>query len=97
MSVAAAFAVVLIHVSAGAVVKTDSSTWFASQVFGCLGRWAVPVFVMISGALLLSNPKHEPILQFYSKRSIWSILWSFMLSTAFPSVRQDGPGCPFRC
>jgi surface polysaccharide O-acyltransferase-like enzyme len=68
MRVVAAFAVVLIHVSGVAVGKTDPGLWIPGQVFNCLGRWAVPVFVMISGALLLNSSKHEPLAHFYSKR-----------------------------
>lgn len=70
MRVAAAFAVVLIHVTAGATTGTDPHSECIGQAFTSLGRWAVPLFVMISGAMLLNSSKRESPLQFYSRRAL---------------------------
>jgi surface polysaccharide O-acyltransferase-like enzyme len=67
----ACFVVVLLHVSAGVVTgiqNTDSAYWWIGNVFDSLSRWCIPVFVMISGMLLLDNAKDEPLRVFYRKR-----------------------------
>ena len=68
MRVAAAFAVVLIHVSANAVVERDPYSQHIGHAFNSLGRWAVPLFVMISGAMLLSSSKRHSVREFYARR-----------------------------
>ena len=67
----ACFVVVLLHVSAGVVTgiqNTDSAYWWIGNVFDSLSRWCIPVFVMISGMLLLDKAKDEPLRVFYRKR-----------------------------
>ena len=68
--IAAAFAVVVLHVSAIVVLNRDfgTSAWWAGNIFEVLVRWSVPVFVMISGALLLAPGKAESIAVFYKHR-----------------------------
>lgn len=41
--------------------------WAAANFWDGLMRWAVPVFVMISGALFLDPEKDEPVKKLYSK------------------------------
>jgi surface polysaccharide O-acyltransferase-like enzyme len=71
LKVLGAFAVVLLHVS-GSVVSTDryfhSESWWIGNIGEALSRWCVPIFVMISGALLLSQPSDLAPLDFYIKR-----------------------------
>lgn len=57
LRIIAAFAVVMIHVSAieWKAAEVTSSAWMAANCFDSLARFAVPVFVMISGALLLGG------------------------------------------
>ena len=57
--IAATFAVIFLHIS-GTALYTDiiDYDWLVSSVADSLVRWAVPVFVMISGALFL-NPQKE--------------------------------------
>lgn len=60
LRIIAALAVVTIHVSAGVVnddAQTYESPWMAGNFFESISRWAVPMFVMISGALMLSSKK----------------------------------------
>lgn len=82
-------AVVVLHV-AGSVVALaalGSADWWYGNLYDSLVRWCVPVFVMVSGALLLDPAKAEGILVFYRKRAarvlvplvFWSaayILWN---------------------
>lgn len=60
--VIACAAVVLLHVSARPFYMGDqisSTWWFLGNVISSLTHWCVPVFVMLSGALLLGNPKTQ--------------------------------------
>ncbi|MEH1970873.1 acyltransferase [Nostoc sp.] len=86
----AIFAVVFLHV-AGKVVDHNSigsEYWWIGNIYESMVRWCVPVFVMISGALLLDPNKKEGIFEFYRKRTsrilnpliAWSIIfliWRF--------------------
>ncbi|MBQ8288059.1 MAG: acyltransferase family protein [Clostridia bacterium] len=57
LRIIAALAVVMIHVSAieWKAAEVTSSDWMAANFFDSLARFAVPVFVMISGALFLGG------------------------------------------
>jgi surface polysaccharide O-acyltransferase-like enzyme len=61
--------VVYIHV-ASVIVKNlpevDQTSWFVLTFFDAMVRWCVPVFIMVSGSLLLQ--KSEPHTQFVKKR-----------------------------
>ena len=85
------FAVVLLHVAAIILSENSIGTeyWWIGNIFSTLVRWCVPVFVMISGALLLDPHKQESLSTFYSKRFsrilipilFWSIFfscWTFL-------------------
>jgi len=91
--IAAAFAVVLLHVSAEVVTGTvvGSHAWWTGNVFDASVRWCVPVFVMISGALLLDSRRTDGAGSFYRTRykrllvplSFWTavyLLWRFTLA-----------------
>jgi len=89
----AAIAVIFVHISQGVMKISDgigSMQWWVANIYQALTYWGVPVFVMISGALLL-NPSREYVnsKEFYNKRvkrllpplifwSIVYILWSFL-------------------
>ncbi|AMP36149.1 acyltransferase [Ralstonia solanacearum] len=64
------FAVVFLHISASVVTEADfgSSTWWHGNVYDSLVRWCVPVFVMVSGALLLDERRVEDTISFYKRR-----------------------------
>ncbi|WP_232306815.1 acyltransferase [Thermobifida cellulosilytica] len=86
--IAAITAVVLLH-SVAVVVTRDytelgSATWWTANVVDSAVRWCVPVFIMISGALLLA-PRREGLRSFYRRRfsriGIPLVVWSaFYLS-----------------
>jgi surface polysaccharide O-acyltransferase-like enzyme len=83
--IAAIFAVVFLHVAAGFVVYSPigSDNWWIGNVYDSLVRWCVPVFVMISGALLLDPNKKEDFKTFYLKRLPRILIVTFVWSAFF--------------
>jgi surface polysaccharide O-acyltransferase-like enzyme len=83
----ATVAVITIHVSASIVtanpLETGKLRWFAGDFYETLARASVPIFVMISGALLLNDRRPIPNTQFLKKRTskivipllVWSIIY----------------------
>ena len=78
-----AFAIVLLHSSADVVINSPnihSSIWWTGNLFDSMCRWGVPVFVMVSGALLLEQSAKTTIASFYRRRAgkilIPLIFWS---------------------
>lgn len=62
-------AVVFIHVASSVVNNFGATTtlsWFVISLIDALMRWCVPVFIMVSGALVLA--KEEAPVKFYRKR-----------------------------
>jgi surface polysaccharide O-acyltransferase-like enzyme len=88
----AVIAVIVLHVSAIVVVGIkdfNDPQWWFGNIYDSMVRWCVPVFVMISGALLLSETKNESIFIFYKKRILrlltpilfWSLfftIWTYI-------------------
>ncbi|MBQ7170430.1 MAG: acyltransferase family protein [Synergistaceae bacterium] len=68
----------VLHVAAANWYTTDvhTSQWQAMNFWDSIVRWAVPIFVMISGALFLSPNKDIPIKKLYTK-------YIFRIFTAF--------------
>lgn len=69
--------VVIIHVSAGVVgdyASYSTNDWLVSSFYNSLFRWCVPIFVMISGALLLNDLKTDTLFTFYKKRAVKVII-----------------------
>jgi surface polysaccharide O-acyltransferase-like enzyme len=65
LRILALFFVIIIHTHLGSISDTTKSNWLEILVF-YFGKLGVPIFVMVSGALLL--PKQEQIKLFYKKR-----------------------------
>ncbi len=71
LRIVACLAVILIHVTShgvaqfGVISRVD---WWTCMVIRAGVTWAVPVFVMLSGALLLDPSKDEPLGRFVTKR-----------------------------
>lgn len=68
----AAFAVVLLHSAAQPVTDAadyGSNNWLIANLYDSAVRWCVPVFVMVSGALLLNPKKPLEARQFYARRA----------------------------
>lgn len=81
----AAIAVVVIHVlgpyreQLGSIANTD---WAIAIGFNSASRWAVPVFIMITGALMLTD-KREFVLDYYLKRRLGKVLVPFLVWSVF--------------
>lgn len=77
-------AVVLVHVSGGALVEfpIGSGSWWIANAFASLARWCVPVFVMISGLLLLDPGKHGDLSAFYWRR-VSRLFWPIVFWSVF--------------
>jgi surface polysaccharide O-acyltransferase-like enzyme len=72
LRVTSAFAVVWLHVSAnvvGANPDVHNASWWVGNVADSLSRWSIPVFVMVSGSLLLSRPSAAKPREFYRRRA----------------------------
>jgi surface polysaccharide O-acyltransferase-like enzyme len=82
--IAAIFAVVWLHVAAAVVTKSElgSVNWWVGNGYDAMVRWCVPVFVMISGALLLDPARKESLSDFYQKRMA-RIVWPILFWTVF--------------
>ncbi|MCX5590409.1 acyltransferase [Alcaligenes endophyticus] len=93
--IVAIFAVVMLHVAAYPVLNAElgSNTWWVANIYDSALRWCVPIFVMISGALLL-EPRQEGLSSFYRKRAarvllpllFWSafyLLWAKLKHGAY--------------
>lgn len=62
------FGVILIHVSAVYINKIESfENTFAICLYNGIGRFAVPIFLMLTGTFLLNNPKNKDFKYFYNK------------------------------
>lgn len=88
----ACLAVIMIHTSAGFVVKNfGCKSFWMGNILDSLSRFAVPIFIMISGALLLDskydysnkkNIKHiKKLIGFYF---FWSLLYSIYSNLYLP-------------
>ena len=90
----ATFAAVFLHVAAGVVVYSNpgSQYWWAGNIYNSFVRWCVPVFVMVSGALLLNPNKMESMETFYKKR-LSRILIPLLFWATYCSLRCSNPEC----
>lgn len=78
LRVIALFAVVVLHTASLLLMdfkKSPLSDWIAADLYNALTRFAVPVFVMITGALLLHR---EYELGDFLKRRLSRIIWPFL-------------------
>lgn len=94
LKIIALFFVVCIHLVAGLFVEqpVDSDVWFRANAIDSVSRWCVPVFVMVSGALMLRPDKYLSIKRLYLKNIVRLVIaflaWS--LFYALVSVYRDG-------
>lgn len=85
LRIIAIVAVIILH-SAGPLLREFNSVelnwWLTALLFDSATRWCVPIFVMISGLLLLNPSKNESIKNFISKRFnkvlVPFIFWGFI-------------------
>lgn len=80
----AAFAVIMLHTSAKFLSKMAENNvhFLQGNLFDSATRWCVPIFFMISGALLL-NSKRDFNLTFFLKKRFSKILIPFLFFSVF--------------
>jgi len=65
-------AVIFLHATADLTViqmnQFEIVRWATNDVYQSVGRMCVPLFVMLSGALLLQPEKHDTLVSFFKKR-----------------------------
>lgn len=97
--IAAIFAVLMVHVADSFLRQYTfgSEYWWIAHIYSSAIRWCVPVFVMVSGALLLDPTKKESVATFYRKRlskiMIPTIFWSLFFVFIWVSLKavMGGP------
>ena len=70
IKVIATFSVIILHSSSGVVnqfLSIDRAIWNIANIYDSMTRMSVPLFFMLSGALLL-NQRDEPLRLFFLKR-----------------------------
>lgn len=91
LRIGAILAVVLMHCS-GLIddeVNQSSVLWHLSILFGSITRWAVPIFVMISGSLMLSKKDlsiKRLFLKYILRFVIAYLFWSFVYTIIFSII-----------
>ena len=96
MRIAAVFAVVVLHTSAQnwPNVTVPFSTWLMFDLWDGAVQWAVPVYIMISGALFLSRDRDISIKKLYMHNILHIVMaflcWSFLYSVY--QVHIEGGG-----
>lgn len=94
--------VVLIHVSGLTVINPrvrGTTVWWLAEVLNIGSRFCVPLFVMVSGALLLRPGTHEPARAFYARRLdrlVPALVVWYAAYVVFTLVVLDRPGDPTR-
>lgn len=84
----AAIAVVVIHVLGpyrDQLGVISDSAWITATSFNSFSRWAVPVFIMITGALMLTDTR-EFDAKYYVKRRLGKVLVPFLVWSVFYAV-----------
>jgi len=95
---AATIAVVVVHVSAPVVYQFDSvstNVWMTGNILDSLGRFCVPVFLMLTGALVL--PKENSLGEFFKKMGLrillpfafWSLIYIVFNYSQLSSLPLD--------
>lgn len=78
LRVIATISVILLHVSASVALRYETlklDVWWVGNIYDSFTRFCVPLFLMISGALLL-NKEYAPM-EFFRKRTV-RILYPFL-------------------
>lgn len=92
----AAIAVVIIHVLAPyRDIDIGSGNWLVAITFNVASRWAVPIFIMITGALMLADTRPFNLRDYLVHRCrkvvvpfvSWSVLYAFLAGLTFTFSR----------
>lgn len=92
LRVIACLAVIMIHSSCDYVMyKTTNFNFWVGNIFDSFARLGVPLFVMISGALLLDEKydySKEKLLKHIKKMILFFVFWSFVYCLLFNIIGQ---------
>lgn len=93
LRIISSFFVVLIHVTSIGMRESDISIFLPNACFNALSRWSVPVFFMVSGALLLDPAKDSPpqkIIRYISRAAlcilVWGTFYSFLTQAIYAQI-----------
>ena len=99
LRILATFAVIIIHVCSQNWNKVAPSSyeWNVFNFFSGISRWAVPIFVMISGTLFLDNRRNINIKKLYTKNILriitafifWSLFYTIITNDFFEKDRGN--------
>lgn len=90
LRIISAIAIITIHISARYLNAITNSAWFGevytnnmfvSCLYNALSRFAVPCFIMLSGAFALDNEKNKEFKYYYNK-----VFWSIGITTIIVSI-----------
>ena len=90
LKILATFAVITMHVASihWYTESPSSFNWNVFNFYDSIVRWAVPIFVMISGALFLNNSKELDIKKLY-KKNIFRIITAFIFWSMFYTIKTN--------
>ena len=96
LRIISAFAVVLIHAASDLSFKygrVSNTQWWAANLISSATHWAVPIFIMISGYLLLEPRRSLRTKKFYLTRlkriGVPLFSWVFIYAIYYHFTRQD--------
>lgn len=97
LRIIACVSVIVFHVVAQWIHQADvgTSTWMVFNGFDTLSRWAVPVFVMISGALFLA-PERSFDFRVMLKKNLLRLVTAFVFWSALYAVVEYLQGLRLR-
>ncbi len=92
LRIIAAIAVVVIHISAPELFRYGIGTpsWDFCNILDSFSRFAVPLFVMLSGAIFLNPEKKTDIKKLYSKNLLRIVVAFFFWSFFYALVNHEG-------
>ncbi len=105
LRVLSALAIVFIHTSTAVIENLEygSFNWFSADAYLAFARYAVPVFVMISGVFFLSPDKDINIKNIYTKYIFrmltallgWALIRTLVISVGLGAQPADKWACAF--
>ncbi len=75
------YAVILLHSAAPLLVRyhrIGETDWWIGNLYDSLSRWCIPLFIMLSGAMLLGKT-HENSLGVFFKKRFWRVAVPFLI------------------
>ena len=84
LNILAALSVVFLHCNGNSFYFTSDLAWLQAMMVEVICYWAVPVFVMLSGANLINYREKYTTLEFFKKRIMKTvipfIIWTFIVA-----------------